>query len=108
MPQDDQLLQLYQGIAEAKLTIRFGQTSIFAEGGRRGAPVVESAGHGDVPGRLPHPLAHRVHGGRRRRASTITRCRATSRSGCAAGYFWLRDISGSQDLIVTTYLRYTF
>ena len=28
--------------------------------------------------------------------------------GLRGGYFWLRDVEGSQDLIVTTYLRYTF
>jgi opacity protein-like surface antigen len=108
MPQDDQLLQLYQGVAEAKLTLRFGQTSIFAEGGLGAA-------------RLSSNLLATV----RYQDGYLTRWRTGLTAGGGAGfdyhslsrhfsvglrggYFWLRDISGSQDLIVTTYLRYTF
>jgi len=102
MPQDDQILQLYQGIAEAKVTYRFGQTSIFLEGGvgaarlstnilatvnltkwRTGLTAGGSAGFDS------HSLSRHFSLGER------------------AGYFWLRDISGSQDLTLLAYLRYT-
>jgi hypothetical protein len=107
-PQDDQLLQLYQGMVEAKVTYRFGQLSIFGEGGV-GAARLSSNLLATVP----------YNGG------YLTRWRTGLTAGGGAGvdyhslsrhfsgglrgdYFWLRDISGSRDLIVTTYLRYTF
>ena len=101
-------LQLYQATAEAEADLSLRPASIFAEGGV-GVARLSSNHPGDGSyGRLPHALAHRADRGRRRPASTTTRCRAISRSGCAAGYFWLRDISGSRDLTVDHYLRYTF
>jgi hypothetical protein len=107
-PQDDQLLQLYQGMIEGKLTYRFGQLSIFAEGGIGAA-------------RLSSNLLSTVQ----YQSGYLTRWRTGLTAGGGAGidyhslsrhfsvglrgdYFWLRDISGSRDLIVTTYLRYTF
>jgi len=107
-PQDEQLLQLYQGMIEAKLTYRFGQLSIFAEGGGGAARLSSNL------------LATVPYGG-----GYLTRWRTGLTAGGGAGvdyhslsrhfsvglrgdYFWLRDISGSTDLIATTYLRYTF
>lgn len=107
-PQDNQLLQLYQAVAEGKLTMRFGQSSIFAEGGlglarlssNLLATVMYQNGYltrwrtgltaGGGGGYDYHSLSRHLSFGLR------------------AGYFWLRDISGSQDLTATTYLRYTF
>jgi hypothetical protein len=108
MPQDNQLLQLYQGMAEAKLTVRFGQISIFGEGGVGAA-------------RLSSNLLATVH----HNDGYLTRWRTGLTAGGGAGldyhslsrhfsvglrgsYYWLRDISGSRDLIATTYMRYTF
>jgi hypothetical protein len=107
-PQDDQLLQLYQAMIEGKLTYRFGQLSIFAEGGV-GVARLSSNLLATVP----------YNGG------YLTRWRTGLTAGGGAGvdyhslsrhfsvgvrgdYFWLRDISGSRDLIATTYMRYTF
>lgn len=108
MPQDEQLLQLYQAMVEGKLTYRFGQVSILAEGGF-GVARLSSNLLATVP----------YQGG------YLTRWRTGLTAGGGAGidyhslsrhfsvglrgdYFWLRDISGSRDLIATTYLRYTF
>jgi len=107
MPQDDQLLQVYQLTAEGKVTYRFGQLSIFAEGG---------AGLARLSSNL---LATVPYGG-----GYLTRWRTGLTAGGGGGidyhslsrhfsfglrgsYFWLRDISGSRDLIATLYLRYT-
>jgi opacity protein-like surface antigen len=103
MPQDDQLLQLYQGTAELKATYRFGQTSIFAEGGIGAA-------------RLSSNILATVNLTKWRTGLTAGGglgfdYHSLSRHfsiGLRAGYFWLRDISGSRDLIATLYLRYTF
>jgi hypothetical protein len=103
MPQAGQLLQMYQGTAELKTTIRFGQTSIFMEGGggvaRLSTNLLSTVGltrwrtgltAGGAAGLDYHSLSRHFS------------------MGLRAGYFWLRDISGSQDLITTAYLRYTF
>jgi opacity protein-like surface antigen len=114
MPQDNQLLQLYQGVIEGKATIRFGQTSIFIEGGV-GAARLSSNLLATVP-RYPNDPAS---------TEKLTRWRTGLTAGGGAGFdyhslsrhfsvgvrggfFWLRDISGSSDLTATTYLRYTF
>ena len=62
-PFSGQLLQTYQGTVEGKLTIRFVQLSLFAEGGlgaaRMSTNLLYALGL--------RPLPHRVHGRRRRR-----------------------------------------
>ena len=107
-PQDNQLLQLYQGLVEAKLTIRFGQMSIFGEGGFGAARLSSNL------------LATVMYKG-----GYLTRYRTGLTAGGGLGFDyhslsrhfsigvrgdfnWLRDISGSQDLIATAYMRYTF
>ena len=103
MPQDDQILQLYQGTAELKATYRFGQVSMFLEGGIGAA-------------RLSTNLLATVNLTKWRTGLTAggnlgVDYHSLSRHfsvGLRAGYFWLRDISGSQDLITVAYLRYTF
>ena len=108
MPQDEQLLQLYQAMVEGKLTYRFGQVSILAEGGIGVARLSSN-----LLATIPYQGGY------------LTRWRTGLTAGGGAGfdyhslsrhfsvglrgdYFWLRDISGSRDLIATTYLRYTF
>jgi hypothetical protein len=102
-PLGDQLLQTYQGTAEGKLTLRFGQLSLFGEGGLGVA-------------RLSTNLLNQLMLARYRTGFTAgggggVDYHSLSRHfsiGLRGEYYWLRDISGSEDLIVTTYLRYTF
>jgi hypothetical protein len=102
-PQGDQLLQTYQGTVEGKLTVRFGQLAIFGEGGAGVA-------------RLSTNLLHELELARYRTGLTAgggggLDYHSLSRHfsiGLRGEFYWLRDISSSKDLIVTTYLRYTF
>lgn len=102
-PQGDQLIQTYQGTVEGKLTIRFGQLSIFGEGGVGVA-------------RLSTNLLHELQLARYRTGLTAgggggLDYHSLSRHfsiGLRGEYYWLRDISGSTSVIATTYLRYTF
>jgi hypothetical protein len=102
-PQGDQLIQTYQGMVEGKLTIRFGQLSIFGEGGVGVA-------------RLSTNLLHELSLARYRTGLTAgggggIDYHSLSRHfsiGLRGELYWLRDISNSKDLMVTTYLRYTF
>jgi len=107
-PQDNQLLQLYQGMAEAKLTVRFGQTSIFGEGGIGAARLSSNllatvAYNGGYLTRWRTGLT--AGGGAGFDYHSLSRHFSV---GLRASYFWLRDISGSRDLIATLYMRYTF
>jgi len=108
MPQDDQLLQLYQAMVEGKLTYRRGQLSFFAEGGvglaRLSSNLLATVPYGG--GYLTRWRTGLTAGG-----GAGIDYHSLSRHfsfGLHAGYFWLRDISGSRDLITTLYLRYTF
>ena len=108
MPQDDQLLQLYQGTVEAKLTVRFGQLSVFAEGGlgaaRLSSNLLATVRYQD--GYLTRwRTGFTAGGGLGLDYHSLSRHFSV---GLRAGTFWLRDISGSRDVIATTYLRYTF
>lgn len=102
-PLGDQLIQTYQGTAEGKLTLRFGQLSLFGEGGLGVA-------------RLSTNLLNQLMLARYRTGFTAgggggIDYHSLSRHfsiGLRGEYYWLRDISSSKDLIVTTYLRYTF
>src|SRR5450755_157675 len=102
-PQAGQLLQTYQAIAEGKLTIRFGQTSLFAEGGagleRLSTNVLYTLGI------ERYRIGFTAGGGGGFDYHSLSRHFSV---GVRGDYFWLREISGSQDLMVTTYLRYTF
>ena len=62
-PSSGQLLQTYQGTVEGKLTLRFGQTSIFAEGGVGAARMSTNLLYALGLARYRTGL----HGGRRRR-----------------------------------------
>jgi hypothetical protein len=102
-PQAGQLLQTYQAVAEGKLTLRFGQTSLFAEGGagleRLSTNILYTLGI------ERYRIGFQAGGGGGFDYHSLSRHFSV---GLRADYFWLREISGSQDLTVTTYLRYTF
>jgi hypothetical protein len=102
-PAGDQLIQTYQGMIEGKLTMPIGQLSVFGEGGVGVA-------------RLSTNLLHELSLARYRTGLTAgggggIDYHSLSRHfsiGLRGEYYWLRDISNSSDVIVTTYLRYTF
>jgi hypothetical protein len=103
-PQGDQLLQTYQGTIEGKLTLRFGQVSLFGEGGvgvtRLSTNLLYQLG---VEQQYRTGLTAGGGGG--------VDYHSLSRHfsiGLRGEYYWLRDLRASTDLIVTTYLRYTF
>jgi hypothetical protein len=103
-PQADQLLQTYQATAMGKLTLRFGQVSIFGEGGvgvlRLSSNLLYQLG---VEQQYRTGLAAGGGGG--------VDYHSLSRHfsiGLRGELYWLRDLGASTDLIVTTYLRYTF
>ena len=102
-PADGQLLQTYQGSVEGKLTYRFGQTSMFAEGGLGAAHL--STNLLNALGIARYRTGLTAGGGAGFDYHSLSRHFSV---GVRAGFFWLRDISGSSDLIATTYLRYTF
>jgi hypothetical protein len=102
-PQGDQLIQTYQGMVEGKFTLRISQVSLFGEGGVGVA-------------RLSTNLLHELSLARYRTGLTAgggggVDYHSLSRHfsiGLRGEFYWLRDISNSRDLMVTTYLRYTF
>ena len=103
MPQDDQILQVYQGTAELKATYRFVQTSIFIEGGIGAARLSSNI--------LATVNLTKWRTGLTAGGSLGFDYHSLSRHfslGLRAGTFWLRDIGGSLDLIAVAYLRYTF
>jgi hypothetical protein len=102
-PQAGQLLQTYQAIAEGKLTIRFGQTSLFAEGGAGLERLSTNVLYTLMLER--YRIGFTAGGGGGFDYHSLSRHFSV---GLRGDYFWLREISGSQDLMVTTYLRYTF
>jgi hypothetical protein len=97
------LLQSYQGTAEGKLTLRFVQTALFVEGGIGVARW--STNLLNALGLARYRTGLNAGGGGGIDYHSLSRHFSV---GLRAGYFWLRDASDSRDLIVTTYLRYTF
>jgi hypothetical protein len=102
-PQAGQLLQTYQAIAEGKLTLRFGQTSLFAEGGAGLERLSTNVLYTLMLER--YRVGFTAGGGGGIDYHSLSRHFSV---GLRGDYFWMREISGSQDLMVTTYLRYTF
>jgi hypothetical protein len=102
-PEGDQLLQTYQGTLEGKLTLRFGQTSIFGEGGLGVARL--STNLLNTLGLARYRTGFTAGGGGGVDYHSLSRHFSI---GLRGEYYVLRDISSSKDLIVTMYLRYTF
>jgi hypothetical protein len=103
-PLGDQLLQTYQGTVEGKLTLRFGQLSVFGEGGvglaRLSTNVLHQLG---IQPRYRTGLT--AGGGGGIDYHSLSRHFSI---GLRGEYYWLRELSGSTQLLVTAYLRYTF
>ena len=102
-PEGDQLLQTYQGTVEVKLTLRFGQLSIFAEGGLGAARL--STNLLNQLGLARYRTGFTAGGGGGVDYHSLSRHFSI---GVRGEYYLLPDISSSKDLIATTYLRYTF
>ena len=103
-PAAGQLLQTYQGMAEGKATLRFGQTSLFAEGGigltRFSTNLLYTLGV------EPHfRTGLTLGGGGGFDYHSLSRHFSV---GVRAWFNTLRDLNASRDLVATTYLRYTF
>jgi hypothetical protein len=102
-PLAGQLLQTYQAIAEGKLTWRFGQTSIFGEGGAGLERLSTNVLYTLMIER--YRIGFTAGGGGGFDYHSLSRHFSV---GVRGDFFWLREISGSRDLMATTYLRYTF
>jgi hypothetical protein len=103
-PQGDQLLQTYQGTVEGKLTLRFGQLSLFGEGGV--GLLKLSTNILNVLGVEPtYRTGLQFGGGGGVDYHSLSRHFSI---GLRGELYVLRDLSNSKDLVVTTYLRYTF
>jgi hypothetical protein len=102
-PLAGQLLQTYQAIAEGKLTWRFGQTSIFGEGGAGLERLSTNVLYTLMIER--YRIGFTAGGGGGFDYHSLSRHFSV---GVRGDFYWLREISGSRDLMATTYLRYTF
>ena len=98
-----QLLQSYQATVEGKLTYRFTQLSIFAEGGVGAARMSSNLFY--ALGIARYRTGFTAGGGAGVDWHSLSRHFSV---GLRGDYYWLRDVTGSQDLIATAYLRYTF
>ena len=103
-PQSGQLLQTYQGTVEGKLTLRFGQLSLFGEGGF-GLAKLSTNLLFELGVEQQYRTGLTAGGGAGIDYHSLSRHFSI---GLRGEYYWLRDLSSSKDLIVTTYLRYTF
>jgi hypothetical protein len=102
-PWAGQLIQTYQGTVEAKATLRFGQTAVFAEGGLGAARW--STNLLNTRGLATYRTGFTAGGGLGGDYHSLSRHFSV---GARAGFFWLKHVTGSEDLIATAYLRYTF
>lgn len=99
-----QLLQTYQATLEGKLTYRFGQTSLFAEGGAGIERLSTNALY--VLGVEPRYRAGLLFGG-----GGGVDYHSLSRHfsvGVRADFEVLQQLTSSQELMASSYLRYTF
>ena len=102
-PFSGQLLQTYQGTVEGKLTIRFVQWSLFAEGGVGAARMSTNLLYALDLARYRTGLT--AGGGGGIDYHSLSRHFSI---GLRGGFFMLFDVESSQNLITTAYLRYTF
>lgn len=104
-PQGDQLLQTYQATVEAKLTLRFGQLSLFGEGGVGLLKLSTNILH-EVDGIEPtYRTGLQYGGGGGLDYHSLSRHFSI---GLRGEFYVLRELSNSKDIVATTYLRYTF
>jgi len=99
-----QLLQTYQGTIEGKLTWRFGQTSIFGEGGVGLARLSTNALYA-LAVEPRYRVGLTAGGGAGADYHSLSRHFSL---GIRGDYLLMTNLSGSQELMATTYLRYTF
>lgn len=99
-----QLLQTYQATIEGKLTWRFGQTSIFGEGGVGLARLSTNALYALMV-EPRYRVGFTAGGGAGADYHSLSRHFSI---GVRGDYLLMTNLSGSQELMATTYLRYTF
>jgi hypothetical protein len=102
-PQGDQLLQTYQATVEGKLTFRLQQLSFFGEGGLGVARL--STNLLNQLGLARYRTGLQYGGGAGIDYHSLSRHFSI---GLRGELYVLRDLSNSEDVVVTTYLRYTF
>jgi hypothetical protein len=103
-PLNGQLLQTYQATVEGKLTYRFGQTSIFGEGG----VGLERLSTNALYALMVEPryrVGFVAGGGGGLDYHSLSRHFSV---GVRGGFFVMAELTGSQELMASTYLRYTF
>lgn len=102
-PLAGQLIQTYQLTAEGKATLRFGQLSLFAEGGIGLARFSTNLLY--VKGLARYRTGLTLGGGGGIDYHSLSRHFSV---GVRGGYYTLHDVTSSRDVITTAYLRYTF
>jgi hypothetical protein len=102
-PTAGQLLQVYQGTLEGKLTLRLVQWSFFGEGGFGFARMSSNLLY--ARGLAQYRTGFTAGGGAGVDYHFLSRHFSV---GLRAGYYWLKHVDNSQDVISTIYLRYTF
>ena len=103
-PLSEQLIQTYQAVAEGKLTLRFGQTSIFGEGGIGLARLSTNALY-VLMVEPRYRVGFTAGGGAGADYHSLSRHFSV---GIRGDYLVMTNLSSSQELMATTYLRYTF
>jgi len=98
-----QLLQMYQGTLEAKLTLRWVQWSLFAEGGAGAARMSSNLLYARGLARYRTGLT--TGGGGGLDYHFLSRHFSV---GLRGAYYVLGDVTSSQNVTTTIYLRYTF
>jgi len=99
-----QLLQTYQAALEGKLTLRFGQASIFGEGGIGVARLSTNALY-VLMVEPQYRVGFTAGGGAGADYHSLSRHFSV---GVRGDYLVMTNLSSSQELMATTYLRYTF
>jgi len=102
-PVSGQLLQAYQGTLEGKLTVRIVQWSFFAEGGVGGTRMSSNLLY--ALGLARYRTGFTAGGGLGVDYHSLSWHFSV---GLRGSFYWLKHVSNSTDLAVTTYLRYTF
>jgi len=102
-PTAGQLMQVYQGTVEGKLTLRLVQWSFFAEGGLGAARMSSNLLY--ARGLAKYRTGFTFGGGGGIDYHFLSRHFSI---GLRGGFYVLSDVTGSRDASSTMYLRYTF